>query len=69
MHFTMCALLTSTFNLIFHYDDNLCIMNFSIMQTHAAFMFIIGGLLTVKVLQSRHPGINALAYVAFSVSV
>ena len=28
-------------------------------------MFIIGGLLTVKVLQSRHPKINANAFVAF----
>ena len=28
-------------------------------------MFIIGGLLTVKVLQSRHPDINAYAFLAF----
>ena len=28
-------------------------------------MFIIGGLLTVKVLQARHPNINANAFVAF----
>ena len=28
-------------------------------------MFIIGGLLTVKVLQSRHPDINAYAFIAF----
>ena len=39
--------------------------NYFLCYADTAFMFIIGGLLTVKVLQSRHPDINALAYVAF----
>ena len=30
-----------------------------------AFMFIIGGLLTIKVLQARHPDINCYAYIAY----
>ena len=29
-------------------------------------MFILAGLMTVKLLQSRHPNLNALAYAAFS---
>ena len=37
----------------------------SSLHTDTAFMFIIGGLLTVKVLQSRHPDINAYAFLAF----
>ena len=36
-----------------------------LLHADTAFMFIIGGLLTVKVLQSRHPDINAYAYIAF----
>ena len=37
----------------------------SSLHADTAFMFIIGGLLTVKVLQSRHPDINAYAFCAF----
>ena len=30
-----------------------------------AFMFIIGGLMIIKVLQSRHPDVHANAFIAF----
>ena len=35
------------------------------MYADTAFMFVMGGLFTVKVLQSRHPDINAAAYITF----
>ena len=72
MHFIMCALLTSTFSLVSIIIIIIIIIistKLSIMKLlciiDTAFMFIIGGLLTVKVLQSRHPDLNALSYVAF----
>ena len=41
------------------------LLHCSSLHTDTAFMFIIGGLLTVKVLQSRHPDINAYAFITF----
>ena len=35
------------------------------MYVDTAFMFIIGGLLLVKVFQQRHPDIHANAFIAF----
>ena len=35
------------------------------LPSDTAFMFIIGGLLIVKVFQKRHPDIHANAFIAF----
>ena len=34
-------------------------------HTDTAFMFIIGGLLIVKIFQNRHPDVHANAFIAF----
>ena len=69
MHCIMCALLSSTFSLVSIMHTYLSYANYILaslyMYIDTAFMFIIAGLLTVKVLQSRHPDLNALAYIAY----
>ena len=60
----MFALLSSTSSLVSITLFFKCyLMYFFCADT--AFMFVMGGLFTVKVLQSRHPDINAAAYIAF----
>ena len=68
MQFITFVPLGSTFSLVGETSLSLTYYKYTLISPlHAdtAFMFIIGGLLTVKVLQSRHPDINAYAFLAF----
>ena len=66
MQFITFVPLDSTFSLVGE-TASLATTSTLISPLHpdTAFMFIIGGLLTVKVLQSRHPDINAYAFLSF----